>query len=374
MNDQTESRQFTDAMARSAAPEQSATRPARPHKRSRKKFVIVPVALTVLGLAGWYGQDYWRFGRFIESTDDAYVKADIVALAMQLPGRVDAVAVQDNQAVAKGDVLVRLDASDARARRDAAAATLARARAAAANLERRIALQQSRIAGARAGLAAADAKLNFARSELRRARRLRASATVAERSLEARQAGFDGAEAGRDKAMAALSGAKDELAVLKSERALRAADLAAAQSALKLAEVALGRTVLRAPRAGTIGNLGVRAGEYVQPGQQLMSLVPQTGYVTANFKETQIAGLRAGMAATVHADMLGGRGFKATVASLAPASGAEFAVLPPQNATGNFTKIVQRVPVRLTLAPGAAARLRPGTSVTVSIDTREGGK
>jgi len=340
---------------------------------ARKRRAFALIGLIVGAALAWYGYDWWSVGRFVESTDDAYVGGDVTAIAPQVPGFIAEVAVKDNQAVHKGDLLVRLDERDYRAALDKAEAAVAGARATLADLVATRALQAALIDEARAGISAADAEVARTRQDQVRYARLSRTAAVSVQSAEHADASYKEALADGEKARARLLAAQRQLAVIDSRRAGAEASLAQVIAERDAARLNLGYTELRAPIDGTIGNRSAQLGAYAPAGVQLLSLVPARGlWVDANFKESQLAAFKPGDPATVIADALPGRRFLGTVLSLAPATGAVFSVLPPENATGNFTKIVQRVPVRIRLTGEGAllGALRPGLSVTVEVDTR----
>ncbi|HEX4571321.1 MAG TPA: HlyD family secretion protein, partial [Dongiaceae bacterium] len=286
-------------------------------------------------------------------------------------GFIAEVAVTDNQAVHAGDLLVKLDDRDYKAAR--AEAAVAGQRATLANLDARRQLQLAMIAQAKAEIAATAAEIVPAKYDVDRYRGLSQSQFASVQRFEQADADYKKALAHDDKARAAVTAAERELDVIDTQKLQTEADLAAAIAERDTAELNLGYTELRAPVDGVVGNRSARRGAFAPVGAQLISLVPAQGlWVDANFKESQLARLRAGLPARIEADVLPGEVFTGHVASLAPATGAEFSVLPPENATGNFTKIVQRVPVRILLEGDASilGRLRPGLSVTVDIDER----
>jgi membrane fusion protein (multidrug efflux system) len=271
-------------------------------------------------------------------------------------------------------VLVRLDQSDYRAALASANAKIDAATAALENIKARRHLQQSAIEAARADLAAAKARSSFAHTDYARNLKLGEKGTITERRLQQLKMNADTARAEMAKAQAALDSSLRQLTVLNSEQEQKRADLEAAKAAQETARLNLERCTIRAPRDGIVGNRGIEPGDYVGPGSKLMNIVPvRDEYIVANFKETQIENFRPGMKAKVSLDMLGGRSFPAHIVSLAPASGSQFSILPAENATGNFTKIVQRLPVRIRLdkqPPSGPMAPRPGTSVVVSVNTK----
>jgi membrane fusion protein (multidrug efflux system) len=320
------------------------------------------------------GHHWWTVGRFMESTDDAYVGGDITVIAPKVSGFIARVAVTDNQTVHAGDVLVELDNRDYVAARARSVAAVAAQEAAIANLSATRHLQEAVIAQAQAGINAADAEIERSQQDQIRYRRLEKLSAVSTQESQKADADYKNAIAAGVKARATLAASQRQLDVIDSQSQQAAAALAQAKADRDVADLNLGYTELRAPIDGTVGNRSARAGSYATIGAQLMSLVPARGlWVDANFKESQLARMRSGQAVTVEADVLPGRVFRGHVASLAPATGAVFSVLPAENATGNFTKIVQRVPVRIVLDSNASqlGQLRPGLSVVAKVDMRE---
>ena len=346
---------------------------AKPARISRRQVIAIGAVLAIAGAGAWQGQRWWTVGRFIESTDDAYVGGDITVLAPKVPGFVATVAVTDNQLVHAGDLLVRLDDRDYRAALAKAEAGVAAQQAKlVSNLANRR-LQLATIAQAQAGLDATAAQTAVTRFDADRYRSLAHDQFGSVQRYQQADADWRKAAAMDAQAHAALDAANESLKVIDAGHGEIGAALAAAEADRDMARLNLGYTELRAPVDGAIGNRSAQVGAYVGPGTQLLSLVPAQGlWVDANFKESQLARMRPGLPVTVVADVLPGQAFHGHVASLAPASGAVFSVLPAENATGNFTKIVQRVPVRVLL-DGDGSRLgslRPGLSVTASVDER----
>jgi membrane fusion protein (multidrug efflux system) len=348
------------------------SRPAVQRLTRRQWLTGLAALLGVLG-ALTYGYRWWTIGRFIERTDDAYVGGEVTVIAPKVAGFIAQVAVTDNQSVRAGDLLVRLDDRDYRAALSRAEAAVAGEQATLTNLDAMRRLQQAVIAQARAGIAAADAETVRARDEESRFRELSAHAAASVEIFQKAHAEYQEALAAGQKARAALDAAERELDVIDTRKQQTEATLAAAIADRDTARLNLSYTELRAPIDGTVGNRSARLGAFASVGAQLLSLVPAQGlWVDANFKESQLARMRPGQAARIEADVLPGRVFHGYVSSLAPATGAQFSVLPAENATGNFTKIVQRVPVRIALE-GEASRLgqlRPGLSVTADVDER----
>ena len=346
-----------------------AAAPAKPRPRIAR--IAIPFALAIV--AAVWGTHWWTVGRFVEDTDDAYVGGDVTVIASKVAGYVQTVNVADNQVVHRGDLLVKIDDRDYRAAVAKAEAAVAAARALLVNLDATGQLQRSVIAQANAGVAAADAESTRARLDDSRYQDLASRSAVSLESAQRAQATAQTAQAGKDRAAAAQQGAQRELDVIASQRQQAQAALAQAEAELDAAGLNLSYTELRAPVDGVIGNRRARAGAYATSASQLLVVVPSHGlWIDANFKEDQLEHLRVGQAVEVHADVEPDRAFKGHVVSLAPATGAQFSVLPPENATGNFTKIVQRVPGRIVLdgKDGDLDLLRPGLSVKASINTK----
>jgi membrane fusion protein (multidrug efflux system) len=337
--------------------------------------LLVAVGIGALVIGGAWGVHWWLVGRFIESTDDAYLQADSVTIAPKVSGYIVEVYVADNQFVPVGAPLARLDSRHYQAALDQLTATTAARKADIARSEADLLLQRANIAQARAQLDGARANETYALTQIRRYEPLvSAGAETGERLAELRNAHSQAAATlAADKA--ALESAERQIGATQAQIAQARAQLEAAAANAETARLDAEDTVVKSSIAGRVGDRAVRVGQYVQPGTRLMTIVPiQDIYLDANFKETQIGLMRAGQPATIHVDALSGADLHGTVASFAPGTGSEFALLPPQNATGNFTKIVQRVPVRIHVDAGEEARtvLVPGLSVTVKVDTRGG--
>ena len=346
----------------------------RPLRIPSRKTLLISSAILGLGAAlATFGHHWWTVGRFIESTDDAYIGGDITVIAPKVSGFIARVAVADNQTVHAGDVLVKLDDRDYVAARARAIAAVAAQQAALANLTATRHLQEAIIAQAQAVITSADAEIERTREDQTRYRHLQQLSAVSLQESQKADADYKDSMASGVKARAALVASRRQLDVIDSQTQQAQAALAQANADRDVAELNLSYTELRAPMDGTVGNRSARPGSYATIGAQLMSLVPARGlWVDANFKESQLARMRAGQLVNVEADVLPGKVFHGRVASLAPATGAVFSVLPAENATGNFTKIVQRVPVRILLDGDASAlgRLRPGLSVVAKVDMR----
>jgi membrane fusion protein, multidrug efflux system len=345
----------------------------RRNRLSVKKAAMLGAAMLLGAGVVWYGYDYWTVGRFIQSTDDAYVGGDVTVMAPKVSGFIAEVAVTDNQPVHQGDLLIRLDDRDYRAALARAEAMVAGQQATLTNLDATRRLQDAVIREAQAGIAAADAETVRARDDQVRFQMLTRTAAASVQTFQKADADFKQAIAAGEKARAALDASQQQLAVIETQKQQTRAALDAAVADQDTARLNLGYTELRAPFDGVVGNRSARTGSFAAVGSQLIAIVPAHGlWVDANFKENQLAKMNAGETATIYADVLPDVTFRGHVVSLAPATGAQFSVLPPENATGNFTKIVQRVPVRILLDGDASTlgRLRPGLSVTADVDIR----
>ena len=342
-------------------------------KRKRSRALLVGASLATLSGLGWFGWDYWTVGRFEVSTDDAYVKADSTTAAPKVSGYLDAVAVEDNQQVKTGQILAHIDDRDFKAALDQARANVA---ASQANVDRQKAAletQQSIIEAARAAVEVDVANQAFAHQDDKRYAILAADGFGSVQNSQQASSRVAALRATIAHDNAALATAIKQVDQIKAELAQAEAALARDQANQRQAELNLGYTTINAPFDGTVGARTVQVGQYVQPGTQLLAVVPlHAVYITANYMETQLTNVRAGQNVTIDVDTFPGTVVHGRVASLSPASGQQFALLPPDNATGNFTKIVQRIPVRIDIDPhdALAGLLRPGMSVEPSIDTR----
>ncbi len=341
--------------------------------RKRLVFVLLALGAGTFGLhAGWH---WWTVGRFQEATDDAFLQADKVTVAPKVGGFVAAVLVTDNQPVRAGDVLARIDDRDYRIVLLQDQADLDKARASLQGVASALIQQQARIIEARADVANATAALAFATQEHKRYNDLVASgAGTMQRSqqavsdLQIRQAALDHANAAYDAAQKQTDG-------LHSLEDGARASLRRSEINLEQAKLNIGYTTITAPIDGVVGDRSLRRGQLVQPGTNLLTIVPMGPaiYLVANFKETQTGAMEHGRLVSFTVDAFGDHVFHGRIESLAPGTGSQFALLPPENATGNFTKIVQRVPVKITLDVGdpLVARLRPGLSAEAVVDMRD---
>jgi membrane fusion protein (multidrug efflux system) len=345
----------------------------QPGRQRAVKRVALALALLVgTAAVGDFGYDYWTTGRFLESTDDAYVQADYTTIAPKVSGYLATVLVDDNAQVKAGQVLARIDDRDFRAALDQARANVAAADAAVGNLDAQISLQQAEIEQAAAVVASTRASLRFAQTDAERYRELVGSGAGTLQHAQQTQAARDQLTAQSQRDEAALIATQRKVAVLHAARDQAMAEADRSRAMLHQAELNLSYTTITAPMDGTVGARTLRVGQYVAAGTQLMAVVPlNAAYVVANFKETQLAHVRAGQPVRVTVDGVSGVTLAGHVDSLSPASGLEFALLPPDNATGNFTKIVQRIPVKIVLDDAASGGvLRAGMSVEPTIDTK----
>jgi membrane fusion protein (multidrug efflux system) len=344
-----------------------------PHRLGRRLVPTLGIAVLLIAAAAAYGSYYWVVGRFLESTDDAYVQADSTIVAPKVSGYLSEVLVEDNQPVKAAQPLAKIDDRDYVASLDQAKADVASAQADIDNVTATLQQQQAIIAQARATVAVDQANLTYAEQENARFSSLAkiggASLEVAQQAASKR----DTAQATLTRDTAAVTAAEEQVGVLQAQLAKDKATLQHNKAVQEQAQLNVGYTNIVAPIDGVVGNRSLRVGEYVQAGTQLMAVVPLAAvYVVANFEETQLAGIRKGAPVRIVVDTYSKATVKGHVDSIAPASGEEFALLPPDNATGNFTKIVQRIPVKIAIDPNDPLRgeLRPGMSVTATVDTK----
>ncbi|HVI86670.1 MAG TPA: HlyD family secretion protein [Dongiaceae bacterium] len=351
----------------------AADAPVLPARRrvSRKKLVLGGVLLAAIAGGAWGGHWWWTTGRYLEDTDNAYVQADISPIAPQIDGFIAKVEVGDNQVVKAGDVLVRIDDPDFVARRDRADAAVATAKADIATLDSQIGYQQSRIAQAVAQLDAANAEARRAQQQFDRYAKLVTDKVISHQEYDDTEATLTKGKADVIRSSAAINAEKAQLSVIQAERNEAEQKLREAEAEARLAAQNLDKTVIRAPFDGVVGNRNVRVGNYVHAGNQLLSMVPNDVYIIANYKETQLTHMKVGQKVEIDIDAYPGVPIAGEVESFAPASGALFSLLPPENATGNFTKIVQRLPVRIKVPAETVLQglLRPGLSVETTVNT-----
>ena len=342
-------------------------------KRRRLGLILGTAAVIALIAGAFWFVRHQTYGKYQQSTEDAYLQADSVTVSARVSGYVSEVLVHENQDVKPGQPLLRIEAPDYPAQAAQGQAQINLATANAANAEALIGEQEAAIEQARAMLAAAQTKARFAAAEVARYAPL--AATGAEPREKLATLRTQAAQAAQDVAAqrATTQGAERRIASLQAQIAQAKAQGQSARAQLEAAQRNVRDMVIRASVAGRVGDLSARVGQFVQPGLRLMSVVPvQQLYLEANFKETQLGLMREGQPAEIEVDALPGVTLHGHVASLAPGTGAQFSLLPPQNATGNFTKIVQRVPVRIAIDadPSIKKLLLPGMSVGVSVDTR----
>jgi membrane fusion protein (multidrug efflux system) len=353
-----------------------------PAPQKNRPAILKRVALTLLIAAAGLGvgklaYGWWTVGRFIENTDDAYVGGDVTVIAPKVAGFIAQLDVTDNQQVHAGDLLLKLDDRDYRATLAKADAAVAVQQATLQNLDATRHLQEAMVAQAQAEIAASDAEVVRTHDDQVRYKQLLSTDSASAQSAEAADTDYKRALADGEKYKAALAAAQRQLDVIATQKLQVQAAVNEAIAQRDLAQLDVGYTELRAPIDGTVGNRSAQTGAYATIGSQLISLVPASGlWVDANYKESQLAKMHPGSPATIEVDSIPGKVFHGHVVSIAPATGAQFSVLPPENATGNFTKIVQRVAVRIVLDHEADAlgQLRPGLSVTAKVDTRNNGE
>ncbi len=356
----------------SYAAEQKAKTSLRPSRQAIKRAALALATALGVAAATDFGHYYLTSGRYLETTDDAYVKADSTIIAPKVSGYIAQVLVNDNQPVTAGQLLAKIDDRDFRAALSQAEADVAAAEAAVRNLEAQIALQQPIIEQGTADIAAAEANLKFAREEQARYDGLMKTGSGTVQRAQQTDAALRASTAQMQHAKSGLLAAERKVDVLTTQRAQAVAQRDRARAAEQQAALNLSYTAVTAPVDGTVGARSLRVGQFVQAGTQLMAVVPLDAvYVVANFKETQLTHVRSGQPVELTIDGFHGTRLRGHVDSLSPASGLEFALLPPDNATGNFTKIVQRVPVKIVLDDHKlAGLLRPGMSAEPTVDTK----
>jgi membrane fusion protein (multidrug efflux system) len=345
----------------------------RPSRQAIQRVALGLALALGIATAGHYGYEYWRTGRYLESTDDAYVKADSTIIAPKVSGYVAKVLVGDNEKVRAGQTLAKIDDRDFKTALDQARADVAASEASVRNIDAQLELQQPVIAQGTADVAAADANLKFAQEERARYDDLMKSGSGTIQRAQQTDAALRASSAQLQHAKSGLLAAQRKIDVLTTQRAQAAAQLERARAVAQQAALNLSYTEITAPVDGTVGARSLRVGQYVQAGTQLMAVVPLDAvYVVANFKETQLTHVRPGQPVELHVDSFRNKTLRGHVDSLAPASGLEFALLPPDNATGNFTKIVQRIPVKIVLDDHSlTGLLRPGMSAVPTVDTKQ---
>ena len=349
------------------------TASAARRRLSLKQAGLLGTAIALGAAAIAFGAHWWTVGRFIETTDDAYVGGNVTEIAPHISGFISEIAVSDNQYVHAGQLLLRIEPADFNAARQRAVALTSQARASVGGLEAKITLQRSLIAQAQADLGASHDQTRFDAQDAARDRTLALNGAGSVREAQLSLTAYQAARSATLAARARLEASQQQLTVLDAALRQAQASLGQARAQLRTASLNLGYTEIRSPIDGYVGDRSAQVGAYITAGTQLLSLAPAHGlWVDANFKEDQIGRMRPGQPVEIVADVDPGHVFHGHVISLAPATGAVFSIIPPQNATGNFTKIVQRVPVRIVLdgADGTLGLLRPGLSTTASVDTR----
>ena len=362
---------------RRAAAEPPAPEAARPARRGgARRLVLAALLLAGLAGAGHYGWHWWTVGRFQETTDNAFLQADKVTVAPRVAGFVEAVLVGDNQPVRAGDVVATIDGRDARIAVAGARAEIEKAKAQVEGYRAAVAQQAATIASAKADIANAEAGLAFATQEAKRYGDLLSAGAGTSQRAQQTEADLRQRSATLDKNRASLDSAQKQVKTYEALAASAVAGVASAQAKLDQAELNLTYTVVRSPVDGVVGDRSVRVGQTVQAGMGLLTVVPMGRdiYLVANFKETQLGSMAVGQPVEFTVDAFGDHAFRGTVDSFSPGTGAQFALLPPENATGNFTKVVQRVPVRIRLAGDdpLLPRLRPGLSVEATVEVGSG--
>jgi membrane fusion protein (multidrug efflux system) len=342
-------------------------------KRRRQHRIVTFAAAAILALAVAGTTCYWRYARFIISTDDAYAQADSTVLASRVSGYVAAVQVEDDQPVKAGQILARIDDRDYRATLDQSRADVQAAKADGTDLQAQLAQQNALIARARASVAASQAALDIAQINRTRAEKMAGIGFGSQQQSQEADARAREQVANLERDRAALATSERQVDVLRAKLDQARALSERSEAVERRAELDVEYTTIIAPIDGTVGARSLRVGQYVQAGTQLLAIVPlRDVYIVANFKETQLTQARSGQHVRLRVDTFPGVDLHGYVDNLAPATGLEFSLLPPDNATGNFTKIVQRVPVKIRLDAGQPllGQLRPGMSVEAYIDTR----
>jgi membrane fusion protein, multidrug efflux system len=359
-----------------ALTEPAAAETARP-KPARRKRVLMGVGLLLALAAAGYATNYFIAGRFLVSTDDAYVRANNTMLGARVAGHIVEILPRDNALVHKGDVIIRIDDGDYRIAVDAARTRIATQEATIARIGRQVTAQQSAVEQAEANLASAEAGMKRAGLDYDRQQALNTKGFASHATFEQSEAARDQGIASVKSAKAAFDAARDNVEVTRAQQTEAQTQLAELKTTLAKAERDLDFASVRAPVDGTFSNRLVNTGDFVAVGQRLGNVVPLDDvFIDANFKETQLKRIRPGQPVTIKVDAYGARQFKGFVDSISPAAGSVFTLLPPDNATGNFTKIVQRLPVRIRVPKDVARQnlLRAGMSVYASVDTTEGAK
>ncbi len=356
-------------------PRQEDTEPKQPSPQGSHKIILgVLCATSVIGALLFMAMDWWQHSRFIESTDNSYVEGEITGVTTRVAGYVTELMVSDNQSVRKGDILLKIDDRELLQQITAEEAEINRLQAEADTLSLRRELQNFYVQQAEAELTIAKAEMTRSKSELTRIAHLLKSGSNSKQEYDTSVALHARAQGSLLSAEASLKARDAETRMINIEQSKLDALIQKTKSNLNIQRIRLKDTVIRSPIDGVIGNRSVREGEYVSPGRFLMAIVPlDEVWVVANFKETQLTDMSVGQPVNIEVDTFPDVVIQGRVSGFSPASGAEFSLLPPQNATGNFTKIVQRIPVKISIEPDAAVtgRLVPGMSTVVSVDTKQ---
>ena len=370
------------AEARTEAPANAPTAPTataaaveqKTEQKKKKRGVVLPiVVLALLAGGAWYGYEWWTHGRFMVSTDDAYIEGDIATITPKVTAFVSKVNVVANQQVKAGDTLVTLDNGDYQNALDQANAAIETQKLSLTRIDAQIAAGNASVEQAQAQVVALQASVRGAEITQKRQTELQAKSAGTAADLDQANIALDQAKANLVGGQASIASAKANITILEAQKREAEGQIRTLELQRDKAARDLSFTILKAPYDGVIGNRSVQEGDLVSSGQRLMALVPTRQlYIDANFKETQIQHLEPGSKVKVHVDAYSDDAITGTVESIAPASGSVFSLLPPENATGNFTKIIQRVPVRIALPQDAldSGRLRAGLSVVVDVDTR----
>jgi membrane fusion protein (multidrug efflux system) len=351
----------------------SAARPS-PLQNKTVKTVLGLVAVLVAVALGVWLFNWWTAGRFVQKTNDAFLQADQVTVAPKVAGYVEQVLVADNEDVVAGQALVRIDPRDPAAKLDQAHALVDQGKAAIVAYEAQIAQQKATISQAQAALTGSRAGAAYAVQQVERYAPLAQTGAETAERLDLLRQNRDQANAQAAAAAAQVLSAQRQIETLRAQIGVAQAQIEQADAQVRQAGADVEGSVVRASIAGRVGDRSVRPGQYVQPGTRMMTVVPvQSIYLNANFKETQIGRMRPGQSVEIKVDALGSQKLKGVVESFSPGTGAQFALIPPSNATGNFTKIVQRVPVRIRVDAPASVRavLLPGLSVEAAVDTKD---
>jgi membrane fusion protein (multidrug efflux system) len=352
---------------------QASTQAAEAPKKKKRGMVLPIIGLALLAGGAWYGYEWWTTGRFMVSTDDAYIEGDIATISPKVTAFVSKVNVVANQLVKAGDVLVTLDNGDYQNALDQANAAIETEKLSLSRIDAQVQGAQASLAQSQASKVALEAAVRGAEITQKRQSELAAKSVGTAADLDSANVALDQAKANLVGGDAAIKSSEANITILEAQRKEAEGQVRTLELQRDKAARDFSFTVLKAPYDGVVGNRSVQEGDLVSPGQRLMALVPTRQlYIDANFKETQIQHLEPGSKVKVHVDAYSYAPIIGTVESLAPASGSVFSLLPPENATGNFTKIIQRVPVRIALPQDAldTGRLRAGLSVVVDVDTR----